>query len=208
MARMKSTGSPALSPAPAEVDPILAVPDPNRGPSYDPTSWNVSSERKAAKYTPYSEDFGKIVQTMVVDDPMAAYSKLESELEVGESRTDHASVMRGLDKAETNARLAFRLYATAVRDARKWELDNQEVYGAMRAEALAALQAEKKCGERSKVIAAADVDEQAAIMFRDGWTSHQIRRLEVDQVVDSCKNLATLWESRARSLQTLASKVR
>jgi hypothetical protein len=158
---------------------------------------------------PLHGGYQKIVESIFVEDPFEKYKQLERKLQVGqEGRALHASVNAALDEAESNARLAHKLWMSAKVERDRWERQNAIVFSAMRTEATRALQSEKDQGKRNKTITDADVDNQAALMFQDEWLSQQNKRKRVEAMERSMENLNELWISRCRSLQAMLSKQR
>lgn len=173
----------------------------------DPEAWHVDRRPKRS-YVEWGEDVDRIASSMVVSDPLKEYDRLERELQVGDNRFDSGHVLTALDQAEANARMAFRVYVTLVRDVERWRLENAEVFGTMRREATQSLQAEKEAKSRNKTITEADIEAECAVMFSDQWTDQEMRKLKAKQVVESARNLLELWTKRAMSLTSLASKLR
>lgn len=162
----------------------------------------------AENEVPLSPDFEKIVTKIFVAEPDKVFERLEALLKVGEKRDDRGSVLKALDEAEDNARLAFKLWSTAQRERVRWEKDNATVHGAMRLEANKILQTEKNQGLRSKQITDADVESMCASLFPDEWRAQAVRCESVKAMEESIKNLAELWGKRVGSLQTMLSKQR
>lgn len=174
-----------------------------------PKSERIEFDRaNAPKEKPLDPQFERIVESVFVDKPFEIYQALEAKLRVGDQRTDHGSVNKALDEAESNARLAYKLYCTAKIERERWEMDNDVIFGAMRAEATRLLQREKEQGLRSKQITDADVDSTCATMFADEWRHQQTKRKKVDLMVKSMENLSELWLSKCRSLNAMLSKQR
>ena len=161
-----------------------------------------------AQGAPLDAGFERIVERIFVTDVFQAYERLEKALRVGEKRSDHGSLMRALDEAETEARLAHRLYVTSVIERKRWELDNEILFGEMRRQATHALQREKEQGYRSKQITDADVTAMCATMWPDEWRAQEMKRATVKAMEESIANLDELANSRCRSLQTMLGKSR
>jgi hypothetical protein len=179
----------------------------------DPTSRNEGGghvqTRTRVEEEPLPQGYRQIVESIFIDDPYEKYRQLERKLQVGqEGRALHASVNAALDEAESNARLAHKLWMSAKVERDRWERQNATIFAAMRIEATNALQYEKDTGKRNKQITDADVDHQAALMFREEWTNQQNRRKRVEVMERSMENLNELWFSRCRSLQAMLSKQR
>ncbi len=168
----------------------------------------VFGTANAGKKEPMSGGFARIVEKIYVNDPEEAFDRLVKALKLGEMRADYGSVIKAVDDAEANAREAHSLYVTALRDRERYEKCNEQLFAVMRVEATAALQKEKDNKERNKAITNADVDAMCALLFGDEWTKQEIERNDFKRAEESVKNLSERWDSRCRSLQTLASKLR
>lgn len=163
---------------------------------------------KAAEEKPLDPEFGRIVETILVDHPWEIYQQLENALRIGDKRTDHGSVNKSLDEAESNCRLAHRLWCTARVEYERWRLDNEVVFGAMRAEATSVLQREKDQKLRNKQITDADVESMCSSLYPEQYRAQEVSRKKVEFMVKSMEHLNECWLSRCRSLQTILSKQR
>jgi hypothetical protein len=157
---------------------------------------------------PLPEGFEQIVETIQVSDVKATYDKLEKALRIGETRSERGVMLKALDNAETNARLAHRLWMTAKAAYAAWDIDNEVVFSAMWSEANRVLQEEKKNGDRSKQITDADVKSMVASLHADEYKHQEVRRVRVKSMVDSCQNLCENWNQRCKSLNTMLGKER
>lgn len=163
----------------------------------------------AAKQRPLNPEIERIVETVFVEHPFEEYKRLEKALELGpEKRSDHGSVNASLDAAERNARLAHRVMITAKAEQHRWELENAEIFAAMRLESTKVLQSEKDAGKRNKTITDADVDSMCARLFGDEWVYQQLKRRRVDLAVKNMDNLVDVWTSRCNSLRVIFQKQR
>jgi hypothetical protein len=170
-----------------------------------PLDWGRANKSREA---PADPAFERITETLVVNDTESAYKRLEQTLVIGDKRTDYGSVMKALDEAESNARLAHRLWQTAIVERKRWEMENEVVWAAGRSEANRSLQHEKNEGTRSKMITDADVESRIATLYPDQWRAQEMRRIKMKSMVDSMQNLAENWASRCKSLQVILSKQR
>lgn len=160
------------------------------------------------KAEPLRGDLDRVVSTIFVDDIHETWKALEAALHIGEKSSDHGTLIKALDRAETNARKAHRLYVTAKVSADEWEKANDVVFSALWAESNRALQAEKEQGIRSKQITDADVRAKCAMLYPDEWKSQEIKRARVKATVDSLAHLSDTWLSRCKTLQTMLGKSR
>jgi hypothetical protein len=157
---------------------------------------------------PLNEGFERIVETLFVEKPFETYQKLEAALKVGDDRGDHSALNRSLDNAESNARLAHRLWMTAKVERERWEIENGIVFGAFKHEAMKTLQHEKDQGLRSKQITDADMETMCMVLFPVEYKEQEIKRKKVKATEESMANLAEVWLSRCRSLNAMLSKSR
>jgi hypothetical protein len=178
-------------------------------PSTQPVDHITFPSANKAQEEPLPQGFSKIVESIFITEPYEVYLQLEKKLKVGqEGRALHASVNAALDEAESNARIAHKLWMSAKVERDRWERANTIIFSAMRTEATRALQHEKAEGTRNKQITDADVDNAAAAMFKEEWLSQQNKRKRVEAMERSMENLNELWISRCRSLQAMLSKQR
>ena len=165
---------------------------------------DVASQRKL-RTDPH---MARIFETLFQVDIWEDFKRLKTALRVGEKHRDYATLMKALDEAEDNARLAHGLFVNAKLISERFEADAALVEAAMRKEATSVLQSEKTKGERSKAITDADVSAQCATMFPDEWMRVQVDRRQHKLTVSHLEHLVTCWNSRCRSLQTMVAKVR
>lgn len=175
------------------------------GEPVPPISFDSANE---ATEIPIGEAFSTIIDTIFVDDPAGVYQKLENALTVGVNRSEHGFLQEALDNAESNARLAHRLWTTASLERQRWELENEVVFAAMRRTANEVLERERAQKVRSKTITESDVDSMCAALYPDEYRAQELRRGKVKAMEESMRNLADLWKSRCGSLQTMLSKLR
>jgi hypothetical protein len=162
----------------------------------------------AGKEEALAPAFVKITETIFVEDPLAVYERLERGLKLGEGRVDHATVLKAIDEAEENARLANKLLQTTSLEVRRWKMENAIVHAAMRTQAHASLQREKDAGQRNKTITDADIENRMAAIFGDEWKVQEVGKARAEAMESSIKNLAEMWVSRCKTLQTIYSKTR
>lgn len=164
-----------------------------------------SASRRQVRTDPH---MSRIFETLFEVDIWEDFKRLKSALRVGEKHRDYATLMKALDDAEDNARLAHSLFVNAKLITERFEADALLIEAGMRKEANGALQAEKAEGKRSKSITDADVVAQCATMYPDEWSRLQVERRQHKLTVSHLEHLVTCWTSRCRSLQTMVSKVR
>lgn len=150
-----------------------------------------------------TNDFERVVQNIFVHDVWLTYQRLEKELEQGDGRTDHGSLVKALDRAETNARTAHKLSMSANIEVARFEAEMDTVRASMRAAAVAALER-----EQAKRITNDDVEARIAAIYPDETKYHRERGAKVKAMKASMENLASLWVSRCFSLRTLVDKSR
>jgi outer membrane murein-binding lipoprotein Lpp len=158
----------------------------------------------------YSPAMRRLVERIFLaeDEIEAAAKRLESALVIGEKRSDYGTVMRALDEAEDNARLAHRLMVTAKMERDRYELSAEVVMAAMRSAAKDTLEKEKRDHENKKMITDADVLSRMASIYTDEWEQLGSDRRSLDLAVKHLEHQVDNWSSRCRSLQTIASKLR
>jgi hypothetical protein len=189
----------------ARVHPPEASPPPLSSPPVTPLVYE-SAHRDVEE--PLDPRFEKLVETAFVDDPFAVYEELEAALTIGEKRNDRGTVQERLDTAATNSRRAFKLWRTAQLVAKDWELRNRPVFASRRAQALAALEAEKQAGERKKAIAEADVLDMVATMFPKEHHESEVRRLKIHPLERNAENLFETWREECRLIAVIAGLLR
>lgn len=162
----------------------------------------VGADGKADK------DFERIVDAVFAVDIYGDYEDLEKNLEVGEGRSDYATLRFHLDKAEERARRAHRLYLGSKVEYARWEADAKKVAAAMRQKATEALEAEKTAGERTKNITNVDVDAMIRELYADEVEAQALRKVKMEGVVSSLENLAWRWNSKCEDLRTLLETLR
>jgi hypothetical protein len=153
--------------------------------------------------------FAKILEHVFRVDPWKEYSELESALKIGgRGYTDHDTLMKSLDGAEDNARLAHKLYCAARVEQEKYDLDAKVIEGVARRSVLRELEAEKETGQRRKAITEADIEGYILLRYPDEYDQLQLTRLRLRKLVEHMERLADLHTSRCRTLQTMLAKSR
>lgn len=176
-------------------------------PPPKPIAFDSANRRQGER--PLRPDMQRIVETITLEEEIdVVWKRLEQSLQIGERRSESGVLLEALDEAETNARVAHRLYITAQILFDEWELENGPIFGKMRDDATRSLQREKDEGTRSKQITDADIEARCAYLFEDEWRTQQMRRKKSKYTVDSLKDLVEKWSSRCKSLQTLYGKAR
>ncbi len=169
----------------------------------------VFDSANAALETPLDPRFVAIVEkTFAPIDWSAAFSELDSWMELGDRRTEEAFIRKAREQGPAIVRT---LYACdlQIRLAREsWEKDNDVVLGTIRAEATKALQAEKDRGARNKTITEADIIGQCARMFPDEWPRQEQTRLKYKLTEDKAKHEVEVATLRCRHLDTMMNRLR
>jgi hypothetical protein len=143
---------------------------------------------------------GETAESMIADKLM-----LEDELD-SSNKVGHQ--VQQLERAELNARKAFRILIRYRQLHTAWERDNATVFSSIWYEASKALQREKDLGNRSKQITDKDVDMMCASMFPDEWRENEVKALRAKQTEKSLEHLVEMWTSKCRSLKSLVEKGR
>jgi len=170
-----------------------------------PDQWDSANR---AKEKPLEPSFARIMEKVIVEDPLGTYERLEEQLRIGEDRSDRGVLLRALDSAESNARLAHRLFISAKLERERYELNNKIIFGAMREAANRVLQREKHEGLRNKQITEEDLETMSAQLFPDEYEEQSIRRKKAELLVKSMENLADLWRQRCSALEVMLGKSR
>jgi hypothetical protein len=150
----------------------------------------------------------RIFETLFQVDIWEEFKRLRTALKVGEKHRDYATLMKSLDEAEDNSRIAHSLFVNARMLPEGFDANALVIESQMRKEATQELQDEKASGQRSKAITDADIVAQCATMFADEWTKLQADRKRHKLTVDHIEHLVDCWRSRCKSLQTMVAKVR
>lgn len=166
----------------------------------------VFESANAPKGVEISDGMQRIVETIFIptDKVFETYKKLESDLVLGnERRVQKGHIIAALDNAESNLRLANRLYLSAKLDFEAWEKDHEIVTAPIKQEANRALQREKNEGSRSKQITDGDLASMCALLFPEEWKDAEIKRARFKATVDSLANLQAAWDHRCQTLRKL-----
>ena len=153
-------------------------------------------------------DLDQIVEVTYVVNLYKTWEKLHAALKIGEKRSDHGTLQKALDEAETNAHNAHRVYVTAFNEHARWEREMDVIFGAMWSEANRSLQKEKDDGLRSKQITDQDVKMRVSTLFPEEYQIQETRRASIKQTVEVLKDLSEQWKSRCKTLQTMMGKLR
>lgn len=136
---------------------------------------------------------------------MPLYQRLEDELNSSMKLGHQADA---LERAETNARAAFRLFLNADSNLSMWKLGHERTMSAFREVAGEKLQQEKDLKLRSKAITEADITAKMTDMFPDEVVRAEQRRLQFESVKKDLEHLVKMWSDKIRSLQVLVGKGR
>jgi len=168
----------------------------------------VWESANAPKKVPLPGGFAYAVERIFLQDAEIpkVWERLEKILKLGDGRTEHGLVLRALDEAEKNSRQANKLYVTAKVVQEDYERENNVVFATLWAESTKLLQAEKEAGRRNKTITDKDVEMKCAELFPDEYRSQERSRSRAKATVESLKHLVEAWESRCRSLNTMAGR--
>jgi hypothetical protein len=164
--------------------------------------------QRAEDKTSLRADLGRIVETAWVEDMHKVWEKLKANLRLGVKRRSYAHLSRALDDVRQIQFEASSLYATAMREQKRWQSENEVSHGAMWNKATMVLQAEKDAGMRSKSITNDDVTAMAAVLFEDEWVTQETKKSELELVVELIKNLTKAAAERGEDLRVLLGKHR
>lgn len=164
----------------------------------------------ANREPPAGASFHRITERIFSVDVLADYDRLERDLKIGSGRMDYGILLKALDEAEDNARLAHKLFLSAKVERALWDADAEVIKSAMWAQARKDLEDEKtvKVEGRKKQITDADVSAKCAEMFPEDWKRLIVRAKKYKGAEEHLERLADLWQARCRSLQTMVSTLR
>jgi hypothetical protein len=151
--------------------------------------------------------YAAIVERIFVETPEKDYAHLEEDLTI-KGEVTYSALMKQLNQAEDNARLAHRLFSAAKVERERYEIEATAVLAGMRENATRILQREKDEGHRNKAITDADVTAAMSQHYPDEWKAQTMDRVKVKVMVDHLEKLSDLWSSRCRSLATMLSSLR
>lgn len=159
---------------------------------------------------PLPSALGGIVETTWIDTEhlVSTVQRLRESLALHDKRSEHGSLVKANDLAESNRHEAFRAYLTARLELEQWERDNEVIFASLRIEATRAMQREKDLGYRAKAITEADTIAKMAELFPDEWRAQELRRSKATLAVSALEDLFKSWESRCRTLNAMLSKAR
>lgn len=125
------------------------------------------------------------------------------------SRAEYGMIVEYLDEAEDCARRAMKLFVNAKVAHMAFELDATAIIGAMRKEAVDALNAGKLDPEGKpikgmKQITNDDVTAYCATNWADEWSRLELGREKSKRMCDYLERLADLWKARGGDLRVLA----
>lgn len=149
--------------------------------------------------------FDAVINTVIDEriDVKAEYEALEEALEIKDALTPEA-VRRSLERVEGFALRASKLLTIAKVVRERYKIDMHVAMGSMRDQALAALEAEKKSGGRTKQITIDDVAAKVASIHPDEWRELSERLARAEYFVKHLERLAELWQRRSYTLASLA----
>lgn len=171
-------------------------------------TYKLQVAQRAGGDTALRSDLARIVETAWVEDMEKVWTKLKANLRLGVKRRSHSALSRALDDARQIQFEASSLHATARREKKRWEAENEVAHGAMWNAGNQVCQAEKDTGLRNKAITDGDVKAMAATLFPDEWVEIETKRADLDLTVDLIGKLATAAGERAEDLRVLLSKHR
>ena len=204
--------------APVEVPPPAPAPKPVIAPTGDrspvaPSPVVEARREKAASSVEelaLGEGYDRIVERVFTVSPWETYEPLEKDLRLtGDAhRADYATLVDALDRCQDNSREAHRLFVSAKVSVARYEADAAVLLTDMRKQSLAALDAEKAAGQRSKQITEADIESRIASLFPDEWRALEDRRAKSKAMVSHLERLSELWKERSRDLRVMIENSR
>jgi hypothetical protein len=177
--------APPIHPPPAEAPPLF-----------------TSANKTPGQVTPVA-DWDRIVETVYAVDPWKEYEELERHLEIGDERNDVGTLKRALDRSSRLALRAHQLYLAAKLHQTNVELDTSAIWTKMRDEATAALEAEKKTGDRKKQITESDVENEIVARFGDEYRAQRTKREKLKGMVAQMLWLAERWKGKEYAIAAM-----
>lgn len=144
----------------------------------------------------------RVVERVLDLDIEEAYARLEGQLTIDDALTPQA-VRVALNRADANAELASRMYATAKVEFDAWEFESTKVEAAMRRAAIEDLGLAKEMGMHRKQITEGDVAARCAALYPDEYVAIVTRRSRAKTTLEHLKKLVEFWQSRCRTLTSL-----
>lgn len=170
--------------------------------------YEFASAQRKASMKPLRPDLERIVETVWVTDIHEEWIRLKATLQVGEKRSDHGVLHKGLDEARKNSYDAHRLWITAKKEMERWESENELIFAAMWEKAARALQIEKEAGSRNKTITNEDVRARCIVLFPSEYAAQERKRREVKMTVENLQQLSKDCSEKCSDLGTMLSKLR
>lgn len=156
----------------------------------------------AAKEKPIDSRYPPLVErTMKPIEWLAVIDRYEAWLELGDRRTEEAFVRKARDMGPKIVQDLIDTWIQAKYAREVWELENDAVFGSLRAEATALLQAEKDRGVRTKQITEKDVDSKCAAVWPDEWARQESKRLRFKLTEDRARMCIENAQLRCRMLE-------
>lgn len=153
-----------------------------------------------------------IVESVFQLDYAKEWVSLHKALTLGEERTDYGHVLKALDLAEDNARVAHLLFINVRVEYERYKVDSEVVEAGMRAQANTNLQMEKEgsvAGKaRAKMITEPDIRAEMVSLFPDHFRQLTIDRARFKGTVDHAEQLFERWSKRAFALQAIITTMR
>lgn len=148
------------------------------------------------------EGTARVIDRVIDVDVEEAYAHLEGQLVIEDALTPQA-VRTALNRADSNAELASRMYAATKVEFEAWEFEAQKVESAMRKRAIEDLSLAKDLGTHRKQITEGDVAAHCAALFPDEYVAIVTRRSRSKSSLEHLKRLVDFWQSRCRTLNSL-----
>jgi len=149
-----------------------------------------------------SDQFNRIVETIIRADVADIYERLEPQLKI-ENALEPQAIRAALNVADNNALQAHRAYVAAKYEFEMRDLALDRIEAQMREDAISELSSDKAMGNHAKAITEADVKAKMATMYPDEYSSLVTARKRADATLKHLERFADRFQSRVYALKSL-----
>lgn len=226
MARQRKADAPtqpaAVAPPPVAPDPLAQALAASGAPAPKPaaSAAEALAQELAGEEKPpangYKRPFASMPEqperlsmlvSSVIDEGLdldvnAEYDELLQALEIHEALTPQV-VRAAVNSAESYARRAHRLFVITKMLHERFRVDAETCLAACRDAATHELAKLKAAGQHPKQVTDRDVEDKAATMFPDEWTTINEQLVKGKHTLAHLERFAELWQRRSWSLSSL-----
>jgi hypothetical protein len=163
-------------------------------------------KRPFASMPEQAERLGALVSSVIDEgldlDVNAEYDELLAALEIKEALTPQV-VRAAVNSAESYAKRAHRLFVITKMLHESFRVDAETCLAACRDAATAELAKLKAAGQHPKQVTDRDVEDKAATMFPDEWSTINEQLVKGKHTLAHLERFADLWQRRSWSLSSL-----